>query len=154
MTLARGIILASAVAVALAVTAATVPRAPETAEQRVDRIASQLRCPVCQALSVRDSPSETARAVREVIAQRVAEGRTDDEIREEFRRAYGDWILLAPPMLAPNGVMWLLPFALVAGGMLVARRLARTAPPGPEPSPDPQALAVLRARLADDEADV
>ncbi len=62
------------------------------------RIAGELRCPVCQALSVRDSPSETARAIREEIARRVAEGRTDEEIVREFRDAYGDWILLAPPV--------------------------------------------------------
>lgn len=153
MTLGRWVTLASAVAVALALIAATVPRAPETAARRVDRIASELRCPVCQALSVKDSPSETARAIREVIAQRVAEGRSDEEIRDEFRRSYGDWILLAPPLVAPGGIMWLLPLALVAAGALVARRLFGAGPPAPEAAPDPGALALLRTRVAEEEVD-
>lgn len=146
----RAILLAAAALVVTAVVASA-PRGPETPEQRVERISSELRCPVCQGLSVRDSPSETSRAMREVIAQRVAEGRSDDEIRDEFRRSYGDWILLAPPALAPAGVMWLLPLAVLAAGALAALRLVRTSARPEGPPPAPEELALLRARLAESE---
>ena len=36
----------------------------ETNAERIDRITSELRCPVCQGLSVKDSPSQTAREMR------------------------------------------------------------------------------------------
>jgi cytochrome c-type biogenesis protein CcmH len=140
---ARVALLAGVAAVAIAAAVAGMPRA-ETAAQRVDRIASELRCPVCQGLAVGDSPSDTARAMRALIEQRVAEGRSDDEIREEFRRSYGDWILLVPPLLDPRGAIWVLPLAAVAGGAVVVWMRLGRAPPAPRPSADQ--LRVLRER--------
>ena len=134
------------VAVALAIAAA--PRS-ETQGERVARLAAELRCPVCQGLSVEDSPSDTARAMRALVEQRVAEGRSDDAIRAEFRQAYGDWIFLSPPLLDPRGLVWLLPAAAILGGLaLVATRLGR-APPAPAPTSDQLALLRERARLED-----
>ena len=135
---------------ALALALAARP-APDTAADRVDRIAADLRCPVCQGLSVRDSPSETARAMRDLVAQRVAEGKSDDAIRDEFRAAYGDWIVLQPPLLSPSGLVWLAPILLVAGGAALALRLARAPASAPAEPPDQEALAALRARVARDE---
>jgi len=134
------------VAVALAIAAA--PRS-ETQGERVARLAAELRCPVCQGLSVEDSPSDTARAMRALVEQRVAEGRSDDAIRAEFRQAYGDWIFLSPPLLDPRGLVWLLPAAAILGGLaLIATRLGR-APPAQAPTSDQLALLRERARLED-----
>lgn len=147
---ARLLLLVGAITVAAAVAVAGMPRA-ETPQQRVDRIASELRCPVCQGLAVADSPSDTARAMRALVEQRVAEGRTDDEIRDEFRRAYGDWILLSPPLVDPRGAVWLVPLAVVLiGAALVAARLARAPPAAPPPSAEQ--LRILRERELAEEA--
>jgi cytochrome c-type biogenesis protein CcmH len=124
MTTARWIIVAAILAVGLAIAWTARPQ-PLTAAERVDRISAELRCPVCQGLSVQDSPSETARSMRALVAQRVAEGRTDDEIRAEFVRSYGDWILLSPPLLSPSGLVWLLPLLAVALGAWLAWRRSR-----------------------------
>lgn len=145
---ARLRIAVGVIAVAVSVALAAAPR-PDTPAERVARIAAELRCPVCQGLAVADSPSDTAREMRGLIEQRVAEGRSDEEIRAEFRRAYGDWILLSPPLLDARGAVWLLPLAAVAAGFaLVARRLGR-APPAP--SPTTQQLAALRERALREE---
>ena len=124
MTHARWIIVAAILAVGLAVAWSARPQ-PLSAAERVDRISAELRCPVCQGLSVQDSPSETARSMRALVAQRVAEGRTDDEIRAEFRQSYGDWILLSPPLLSPSGLVWLAPLAAIALGVWLAWSRAR-----------------------------
>lgn len=146
---ARLALAAGALAVVLAVAAAAVSR-PATPEQRVERIAAELRCPVCQGLSVADSPSDTARAMRALVEQRVAEGRSDDEIRAEFQRAYGDWIMLSPPLADARGAVWLVPLAVVAAGvLLVVTRLGR-APPAAPLSADQ--LALLRERELAEEA--
>jgi len=128
MTARRLALLGAVVVMAAAVAWAARPQ-PVTAADRVDRIAAELRCPVCQGLSVADSPSETARSMRALVAQRVAEGRTDDEIRAEFVRSYGDWILLSPPLLSPNGLVWLAPLAAIAFGTWLAWRRARAPVP-------------------------
>jgi cytochrome c-type biogenesis protein CcmH len=124
MSPTRWIIVAAILAVGLAVAWSARPQ-PLTPAERVDRISAELRCPVCQGLSVQDSPSETARSMRALVAQRVAEGRTDDEIRAEFRQSYGDWILLSPPLLSPSGLVWLAPLVAIALGAALAWRRAR-----------------------------
>lgn len=151
MSAARLTILLAVLAVAAATAWAARP-APPTPEERVERIVAELRCPVCQGLSVADSPSETARAMRDLVAQRVAEGRSDTEIRDEFRRSYGDWVLLSPAIEGPAALMWLLPVLLVALGGVVAWSRARGAP---APAPDAPAplVAELRERARREEAD-
>ena len=118
------VLLAAVLVLAAGVAWAARPQ-PLTAAERVDRISAELRCPVCQGLSVADSPSETARSMRALVAQRVAEGRSDDEIRAEFVRSYGDWILLSPPLLSANGLVWLAPLLAIAFGTWLAWRRAR-----------------------------
>ena len=124
MSATRWLIVAAILAVGLAVAWSARPQ-PLTAAERVDRISAELRCPVCQGLSVQDSPSETARSMRALVAQRVAEGRTDDEIRAEFRASYGDWILLSPALFSASGLVWLAPLATVVLGAWVAWRRVR-----------------------------
>ena len=141
-----------AVAGVLAMVAIGAGSGPGGDDERVERIVAEIRCPVCQGLSVADSPSETAREMRALVVTRVAEGRTDQEIRDEFRRSYGDWVFLSPPTQGPAALMWLLPVALVvAGGALAwGRSRGRAAPPEHDPvTADVQAL---RARVAREEA--
>jgi cytochrome c-type biogenesis protein CcmH len=134
MTFARAALLAALAVLAVGLAWSARPQ-PLTPSERVDRIAAELRCPVCQGLSVQDSPSETARSMRALVAQRVAEGETDDEIRDEFRRSYGDWILLSPPLLSPSGLVWLVPLAaVVIGGWIAWGRARAPAPAGAGPT--------------------
>ncbi|HEY8808039.1 MAG TPA: cytochrome c-type biogenesis protein [Candidatus Limnocylindria bacterium] len=146
MSATRWLIVAAILAVGLAVAWSARPQ-PLTAAERVDRISAELRCPVCQGLSVQDSPSETARSMRALVAQRVAEGRTDDEIRAEFRASYGDWILLSPALFSASGLVWLAPLATVVLGAWVAWRRARAPTVVPAPASD-EAVRRLRELVA------
>ena len=85
---------------------------PPNAEARADALAAELRCPDCQGLSVADSQTPAAREIRRQVAELVAAGATDEEVRAHFVDRYGDWILLAPTSPA----LWLLPLAAVVGG--------------------------------------
>ncbi len=136
--------MVAVLATALAVAWSARPQAVQAAE-RVDRIAAELRCPVCQGLSVQDSPSETARSMKDLVATRVAEGRTDDEIRAEFQRSYGDWILLSPPLLSASGLVWLAPLAAIVAGALFALDRTRT-PARPPAVAEPSADDLRRLR--------
>jgi cytochrome c-type biogenesis protein CcmH len=123
-----------------------------TADERVDQITAELRCPVCQGLSVKDSTSETARQMRDLVAQRVREGKTNAEIEAEFRAAYGDWIILSPPLASWSGLVWLVPVAVIAAGLaFVIGRLRGTGSPAPM-EPSPAEVAALRERVAREEA--
>jgi cytochrome c-type biogenesis protein CcmH len=113
---------------------ATAPAA--VSEEQVQAIASQLRCVVCQNLSVADSPSDMARQMRDLIRERLAAGDTPAQVETYFVQRYGEWVLLAPPARGLNILLWLAPFAAVAGGIALVFTLARRwrrqpAPPGP-----------------------
>jgi cytochrome c-type biogenesis protein CcmH len=147
----RALVAIALLALAAALVFAARPHEP-TADERVDRITTELRCPVCQGLSVKDSTSETARQMRELAIQRVREGKTDAEIEAEFRAAYGDWIVLSPPVGSWGGLIWLVPIvALGAGLVLVTGRLRRNDAPRPR-EPSASQVAALRERVAREEA--
>ena len=125
-------------------------------ERQVKEIAAQLRCPVCQNLSVADTPSELGRNMRTLIRDQLQQGRTREEIIAYFVEKYGTWILLEPERRGFNVIVWWGPvlglLAGLAGTMLVVRRWVRAAPPSALP-PAPYLEQVRRdlAQLASQE---
>jgi cytochrome c-type biogenesis protein CcmH len=115
--LAGALLLSS---VALGFVAARGPEPPRSLPEGIRAVASTLRCPVCQNLSVADSPSPLAREMRATIGRELRAGRTADQIRARFVDAYGEWILLAPPRRGLNLVAWIAPGVLLIGGLAAA----------------------------------
>ena len=107
-------------------------------EAQVRDIARELRCPVCQGLSVGDSPSELANEMRALVREQLQQGKTSAEVLDYFVQRYGEWILLAPPKHGFNLVIWVLPFVLLPiGGAAVywgARRWVRRSAAAESPS--------------------
>lgn len=119
-----------------------VPDADERS-RRTMALSSQLRCPVCQGLSVAASPSEGARAMRDRIEGLVGQGYTDEQIVDYFVDRYGTWILLEPPKQGLKWLLWAAPAGvLVIGlGAVLARRRAAPAPTAPATPAAPAAPA-------------
>jgi len=121
------------------------PLAPPL-EARVQKLGKELRCPVCQGLSIADSPSSTARAQLDKVRELVSAGRTDEEVRQYFVARYGEWVLLQPTAEGANLVVWLGPVLLLVGGVafiaLFVRKSARSPAPaeagGPPQSTPPE----------------
>jgi cytochrome c-type biogenesis protein CcmH len=113
-------------AAAVVVGAALLARGGGTAtiQERASAIAAGLRCPVCQNLSVADSPSRLAGEMRAEIEERLRAGRSDDEVRAYFVARYGEWVLLEPRSLLP----WIVPVAAVAFGLLAWALVVRRRP--------------------------
>jgi cytochrome c-type biogenesis protein CcmH len=101
-------------------------------EDRTREISSELRCVVCQNLSVADSPSDLAKEMRNLVREQVQQGKSREEIQAYFVSRYGEYVLLSPPKRGFNLLVWGLPFlAIVAGGgavYLVARRWTAQVP--------------------------
>ena len=151
----RGWLLALAAASVLAAGQAVAAPAPSQAiDDRVREIASDLRCVVCQNLSVADSPSDLAKEMRNLVRELVEQGKSRQEIEAYFVSRYGEYVLLAPPKQGFNLLVWVLPFlalALGAGGVyLVARRWAARTAEEPPPA-DPEYLERVQRELKERE---
>jgi cytochrome c-type biogenesis protein CcmH len=108
--------------------------AGDALEKRTHEVAALLRCPVCQGLSVADSPSTMATNMRGQVRDLVAAGYDQEQILAYFERSYGEFVRLQPPLRGVNWLVWLGPvLALAAGGFFVTRALSarRTAEPAP-----------------------
>lgn len=91
---------------------------PDSAlEARTRAVASQLRCPVCQGLSLQDSPSELAQEMRGVVKEQLRAGRTPDEVKQYFINRYGEWILMEPQRHGFNWLVYSLPAVVLVGGL-------------------------------------
>ena len=91
----------------------------QTLDQRVHDVASQLKCLVCQGESVADSPATLSLQMRDVIRQQLQSGKSEQEVIQYFVSRYGDRILLAPPWQGLTLLAWLIPIALMLGGILL-----------------------------------
>jgi len=98
---------------------------PAPAEADVAEMAQEisvnLRCPVCQGLSVGDSTSEAAVMMYRRVEELVRLGYTRAQIEDFFVSKYGEWILLNPRKNGLNALIWIGPgLALLFGFVLVA----------------------------------
>ena len=104
---------------------------PPTLDERVHEVGAGLRCPVCQNLSVADSPSRLAGEMRTEIETQLRAGRSPDQVRAFFVDRYGEWILLAPPRRGWNLLPWAVPVVGVLAGVALWVVFVRRRAPGP-----------------------
>ena len=127
-----------------------VAHATHVSDETVHEAAAQLRCVVCQNLSVADSPSEMAAQMRAIVRERLAAGETPAQVRQYFVERYGEWILLAPPRRGFTLLVWLAPLVAVVVGIGVVAVLVRrwTGRRRPAPAPvDPAMSERIRREL-------
>lgn len=110
------------------------PSAAPTRAEQAEQIAAELRCPDCQALSVAESQTAAAAAIRRQIVEQLAAGQSPDQVRAYFVARYGEWILLAP---TSPFAWWIPAVAIVVGigafGWWLRRGRSRVAQPPPAP---------------------
>jgi cytochrome c-type biogenesis protein CcmH len=108
------------------------PLAGTALEQKTHEVASLLRCPVCQGMSVADSPSTVALDMKQQVRDMLARGYTQEQILGYFEKSYGQFVLLKPQ----NPLVWILPIVVLLVGVTVvvitARRL--TSPDNRQPT--------------------
>jgi cytochrome c-type biogenesis protein CcmH len=102
-----------------------VPAAADALDNEALQIARLLRCPICQSVSVAESPSELAQQMRYVIRQQLEQGQTRQDILAYFAERYGDSVLLDPPKRGFPLFVWLVPPAVILAGAVVVWRVSR-----------------------------
>ena len=104
--------------IALLLSPPALPAQPVDLDEQVRRIAAELRCVVCQNLSVADSPSEVAKQMRELVREQVQQGKSPEQIKAYFVSKYGEWVLLSPTPKGFSLLVWVLPFVAVGAGII------------------------------------
>ena len=95
-------------------------------ERRTMQVSSLLRCPVCQGMSVADSPSTVALDMKQQVRELLARGYTEEQILSYFERSYGEFVLLKPKFHGVNALVWILPLlALAIGATLVLMKVRK-----------------------------
>lgn len=105
-------------------------------EARVQRVGKQLRCAVCQGVSISDSPASMARAQLDKVRELVQQGKSDDEIFDYFVERYGEWALMEPKKSGVTLGLWVGPVLLLLIGLGVI--VASTRKKGPAVLPEAQ----------------
>jgi cytochrome c-type biogenesis protein CcmH len=95
-------------------------------EHRISDLQSIVRCPACEGLSVAQSNATSSIAVRHEIERRVKAGESDTSILTSLQERYGSAILLTPSGRGLGALLWIVPFSVVALGLLILRRVVRS----------------------------
>jgi cytochrome c-type biogenesis protein CcmH len=123
--------IALGVVVAIALAVVLWPNGSQSTATRAHSLETEFKCPECQGLSVADSQAPTSRAIRADIKRRIADGQSDEEIRQAYVDRYGETILLTPQDSGVSLIVWILPvvvLALGATGIVFALRRNRDEP--------------------------
>lgn len=91
-------------------------------EARVNVLASELRCLVCQNQTIADSNATLAIDLKNQIREKMQNGETDAQITDYMVARYGDFVLYRPPFKAATLMLWLGPLLLVLTGLFVLYR--------------------------------
>lgn len=87
-------------------------------EARVQAVAAELRCLVCQNQSLAESNADLAIDLKNQVRSQIRDGKSDTEIREYMVARYGDFVLYSPPWKATTILLWAGPFVLLMAGAL------------------------------------
>jgi cytochrome c-type biogenesis protein CcmH len=143
--------LAAVVAFALVAAAAKMDMPADAAfDVRLKKLEGELRCLVCQNQTLADSNASLAEDLRREVRELALSGKDDREIRAYLVARYGDFVLYDPPLKRTTWLLWIGPFALLAGGGMlwwaILRRREHAGGSTQRPT-DPDAEARGRALL-------
>ena len=150
--LLAGLLSCLLMATQLAYAAVEVHRFDDPAQEaRYKVLINELRCLVCQNQNLADSNAELATDLRTRVSEMILAGDDDQAIIDVMLNRYGDFVLYKPPFKISTSLLWLGPFMILAGAVLIPlwhiRRRRQSA------TPDEQALRRARHLLDDQDGD-
>jgi cytochrome c-type biogenesis protein CcmH len=119
-------------------------------EARLNHLAEDLRCVVCQNESLAESRASLALDLREEIREMMRAGMSDDAVVASLVARYGDFVLYRPPVKPLTYVLWGGPLVFLLLGIALAlatlhRRRALRPQVGVSPEALREAARLLRA---------
>lgn len=99
---------------------------PPTQAERVEALSRQFACPECSGQSVAASNAPAARNIRGAVADMVAQGVPDEQIRGRITDRFGEEVSLVPASDGVVSLVWIVPVvvavvAVVSLGLVLVR---------------------------------
>ena len=94
-------------------------------EKRVMALSEQLRCLVCQNETLAGSHADLAADLRQEIREQMKAGKSDQEIIAFLTARYGKFIRYNPPFDPTTYLLWIGPFVLLLGGIVLLLRYVK-----------------------------
>lgn len=127
------------------------PLGGDELREATEAVTGLMRCPVCQGLSVADSHTPSAIAMKAKAEALLAAGYSSAQVLTYFESSYGEFIRLAPRPKGFNLVVWILPgVALLIGLGLVWMRLRRRPSERPATEAPDEDLEEYRRRVREE----
>lgn len=96
------------------------PNAPT--DNEVNAVAKQLYCPVCENTPLDVCPTQACAEWRDLIREKLAQGWSEQQIKEYFVDQFGDRVLATPPARGINWLVYIIPpLAFIIGGVILFR---------------------------------
>lgn len=95
-------------------------------DRQEDALTSVMRCPVCQGLSVADSSTLSAIAIKNQVRAFLADGYSQTQVLDYFEQSYGEFIRLEPKARGFNLVVWIAPILVFLIGCALVVRWVRS----------------------------
>ncbi len=92
-------------------------------DDQVNSVAKQMYCPVCENIPLDVCPTQACHDWRELIRQKLAQGWTDQRIKDYFATQYGVRVLAEPPATGLNWLVYILPWVAFLGGVVIVWRV-------------------------------
>ncbi len=115
-------------------------------DQRVQRLAEELRCLVCQNQSLADSSADLAVDLKNQVREKLQQGASEKDVIAYMTERYGDFVLYRPPMKASTMLLWFGPGLFLIGGLIALFRRLRSRA---RVAAEPPLTSAERARAAD-----
>ncbi len=95
-------------------------------DDQVNRVASQLYCPVCENIPLDVCPTTACAQWRALIKEKLEAGWTDQQIKDYFVQQYGARVLGTPPAKGLNWLAYVIPPLAILAGVYVLYRVLRS----------------------------
>jgi cytochrome c-type biogenesis protein CcmH len=116
--------LGFAAAALVAIAGGAAAQGPAPSDDEVNAVAKQLYCPVCENIPLDVCPTQACAQWRETIRLKLADGWSEQQIKDYFVEQYGARVLATPPAEGLNWLVYVLPpAAFLVGAFLLFRSL-------------------------------
>ncbi len=96
---------------------------PKSDDERAYDIKKTILCPACDGQNILESNAPIATSLRALVDDLVAQGDSDDEIRDQIVSIYDDSVNAIPPATGIGSLVWVIPVAgliVVIGGLVLS----------------------------------